>query len=196
MGAIASSSSELVASASCASRLEAVFMRCFTHSDCTRLAGGFDEPLYKPAGCEGEIHVLQYRADFVASALHEVAHWCIAGPARRLQTDFGYWYIPDGRNPGQQRAFEAVEYKPQALEWFFSKACAQQFHISIDNLHGSMGDGDSDSDFERLVVAQAQKWQCEGLPVDGGKFFRGLCREFSVADDLAGLHFSSSELHQ
>ncbi len=192
MGAIVLS--ELAASTPCASRLESVFMRCFSHSNGTRLAGGFDEPLYKPAGCAGQMHLLRYREDFFASALHEVAHWCIAGPARRLQTDFGYWYVPDGRNPAQQSAFEAVEYKPQALEWFFSKACAQPFRISIDNLHGPMGDNGSDSGFERRVIEQALKWQHEGLPVDGGVFFRALCREFSVSDELNGLRFSRSEL--
>ena len=102
---------------SCVERLEQVFMRCFGSSLCTRLQGGAAEPLYQPATLEGDYHVLYYRADYFASALHEVAHWCIAGEIRRQQTDFGYWYAPDGRSPAQQRAFERVECRPQALEW-------------------------------------------------------------------------------
>ncbi|GAM69307.1 transporting ATPase [Vibrio sp. JCM 19236] len=26
--------------------------------------------------------------------MHEIAHWCVAGPKRRLLEDFGYWYEP------------------------------------------------------------------------------------------------------
>ena len=82
-----------------------------------------NEPYYQPATGECDMHRLFYRSDYFASALHEVAHWCIAGERRRQLADFGYWYTPDGRSPQQQSAFEAVEAKPQPLDWFFSLAC-------------------------------------------------------------------------
>ncbi len=53
---------------------------------------------------------------FYASALHEIAHWCIAGENRCQQVDYGYWYEPNGRSEERQFEFEKVEVKPQALE--------------------------------------------------------------------------------
>ena len=91
-----------------AQRLEAVFGACFAARWRTRLVGGAGEPFYQPARSAGEYHLLHYRLDYFASALHEVAHWCIAGTRRRRLPDFGYWYAPDGREPVQQRAFEAL----------------------------------------------------------------------------------------
>ena len=85
-------------------RLERAFADCFADKLHTRLQGGADEPLYQPALQQGHSHVLHYRADYFASALHEVAHWCIAGTARRRQVDFGYWYAPDGRSGNEQLA--------------------------------------------------------------------------------------------
>jgi len=156
------------------------------------MSGGFDEPLYQPAAGKEQSHELRYREDFFASALHEASHWCIAGPVRRQQTDFGYWYTPDGRSAAQQRAFESVEYKPQALEWFFSRACRHPFRISVDNL--SSGCHSTDDAFERRVLAQARHWCLVGLPEDGARFFVALCREFGTQEDLGRLHFSLAEL--
>jgi len=178
----------------CVARVEAVFSRCFLASANTRLAGGFDEPLYQPAVGKEQNHELRYREDFFASALHEASHWCIAGPVRRQQTDFGYWYAPDGRSASQQRAFENVEYKPQALEWFFSRACGHSFRISVDNLSPCGGDSAPDDAFEGRVLAQARHWCQVGLPADGARFFVALCREFGTQEDLGRLHFSLAEL--
>lgn len=181
--------------APCVSRLEAVFSRCFLDSDNTRLSGGFNEPLYQPATDTDQIHELRYREDFFSSALHEASHWCIAGPVRRLQTDFGYWYTPDGRSISQQIAFENVEYEPQALEWFFSKACGHRFRISVDNLLGGGSVHSSDDAFERRVLAQARHWCQVGLPGDGARLFVALCREFGTESNLGELQFSLSELN-
>jgi elongation factor P hydroxylase len=123
-----------------AQRLEEVFARCFSRRWRTRLVGGADEPSYQPATDRHALHVLHYRSDYFASALHETAHWCIAGERRRQLPDFGYWYAPDGRDQQQQLAFEAVEARPQALEWLFSLACGYRFRISVDNL-GAPGGG-------------------------------------------------------
>jgi len=174
--------------------LETVFAQCFSVGENTILAGGFDEPLYEPASGEGQMHCLRYREDFFASALHEVAHWCIAGPERRLLTDFGYWYAPDGRSERQQKAFESVEYKPQALEWYFSKACKHRFRLSSDNLDGLGGAIPANDCFQRRVIDQAKHWRQEGLPARGEIFFLALCREFGNVADFSALDFSLSEL--
>lgn len=176
-------------------RVEQVFMRCFGSSLCTRLQGGAAEPLYQPATLEGEYHVLYYRADYFASALHEVAHWCIAGEIRRQQTDFGYWYAPDGRSPAQQRAFERVECRPQALEWFFSRACGHRFRLSMDNLQAMEDDASHISGFAQTVYAEVLQLQRLGLPPRAAAFFQGLCREFDTPVDPADLQFTVEELN-
>jgi hypothetical protein len=163
----------------CSQRLEQVFARCFGARWRTRLVGGADEPFYQPAAGVQEEHLLYYRHDYFASALHEVAHWCIAGERRRQQADFGYWYAPDGRSPAQQAAFEKVESKPQALEWLFARACGYPFCISVDNLGAPGGEPDT-GPFKRQVLAQAQLWQRQGLPRRGGQFFAALATEFAT----------------
>ena len=120
--------------------LERIFSACFAESYATVLEGGGQEPLYVPsADPDRTPHRIIYRADYFASALHEVAHWCLAGSKRRRLEDYGYWYAPDGRGPEEQVAFEAAEARPQALEWIFSDACGFDFHLSADNLDGGVG---------------------------------------------------------
>ncbi|RLA46343.1 MAG: transporting ATPase [Gammaproteobacteria bacterium] len=176
-------------------RLERVFADCFAAKLHTRLQGGADEPLYQPALQEGGWHVLYYRADYFASALHEVAHWCIAGAARRQRVDFGYWYVPDGRNDARQQAFEAVESKPQALEWYFAKASGYRFRVSVDNMERVSGEVLAMSDFPREVYEQALGWQREGLPGRAEEFFHSLCREFDTPASPRELHFDLAELN-
>jgi len=106
----------------------------------TVLVGGACEPLYQPAQYPNQPHKIFFSYDYFASALHEVAHWCVAGSARRLLTDYGYWYCPDGRDAKQQAEFEQVEIKPQAIEWAFSLACNKPFRVSTDNLTGQASD--------------------------------------------------------
>lgn len=106
----------------------------------TRLVRGDDEPVYLPADQSCPYHRVIYAHGFFASALHEIAHWCIAGETRRHQVDYGYWYTPDGRDEEQQKAFEQVEVKPQAIEWAFSIACDFKFNFSLDNLDGAPAD--------------------------------------------------------
>jgi elongation factor P hydroxylase len=177
-----------------AQALEQVFSDCFGESSNAILQGGFSEPLYQPAPGAGQFNVLRYREDFFASALHEVAHWCIAGSARRKQVDFGYWYAPDGRNASQQSAFENVEYKPQALEWFFAKACGYRFRISVDNLNPQGSHSLSEGAFEQRVIEQAKSWVEHGLPADGSNFFKALCSKFGTSDQLSKLRFPLAEL--
>jgi elongation factor P hydroxylase len=182
------------AAAFTAARLERVFDACFAGHWNTRLSGGAQEPLYQPAQRAGDYHALHYRCDYFASALHEVAHWCIAGERRRQLQDFGYWYAPEGRSADQQYAFETVECKPQALEWFFSRACAYRFQVSADNLDlASRGLLDT-SLFKRRVLEQALSWQQTGLPARAELFYRGLCCEFGTGVRAPDLHFTLSEL--
>jgi len=119
--------------------LERVFADCFAEEFRTVLEGGGEEPLYVPSSRPDiSPHRIVYRADYFASALHEVAHWCLAGAERRTREDYGYWYAPDGRDGTQQAEFERVEARPQALEWIFSDACGFDFHLSADNLEGDI----------------------------------------------------------
>jgi elongation factor P hydroxylase len=176
------------------SRVERVFNQCFAGTYKARLCGGADEPLYQPAQAPGAYHALYYRGDYFASALHETAHWCIAGAGRRQQPDFGYWYTPEGRNLDQQRAFEAAEYKPQALEWFFSRACAFRFQVSADNLAlDRLGKLDT-STFQKRVLEQARAWQVTGLPARPGIFYQALCHEFGTAVSPGQLRFERVDL--
>jgi hypothetical protein len=114
--------------------LQGLFCQCFEQQFNTCLRGNATEPLYSPSSAKQAQHVIFYRDDYFSSALHEIAHWCIAGDKRRLQTDYGYWYAPDGRSAQQQKTFALAEQKPQALEWAFSIACNIPFRVSIDNL--------------------------------------------------------------
>ncbi|MCH8543126.1 MAG: elongation factor P hydroxylase [Alcanivorax sp.] len=144
--------------------LELLFAQTFAERYQTVLCGGAEEPLYQP----GSPHRIVYTRDYFRSALHEVAHWCVAGAARRQQVDYGYWYAPDGRDAVQQRAFEQAEVKPQALELLFCEACGHPFTVSLDNLNGNL-DGLSDDDaqgggseaFARAVTAQAAVYRTQ-----------------------------------
>jgi len=144
-----------------AQQVEYLFLDCFYGSHRTRLLGGAAEPLYAPATGPGDA-IIHYREDFAASALHEIAHWCVAGPGRLQQEDYGYWYSPDGRSAQQQRAFEKVEVVPQAIEWHFALACGLPFRVSADNL--SQTDSDGGSDFARAVLQQARQFCEQALP--------------------------------
>lgn len=177
-----------------AARLEQVFDRCFSERWQTRLLGGAEEPYYQPARGKGQKHALYYRKDYFASALHEVAHWCIAGDERRLQPDFGYWYTPGDRDINQQHAFEAVETRPQALEWIFSRACGYRFRPSADNLELAARGLLDVACFNRRVVAEARHWQERGLPSRADIFYRALCSEFCTRCSPAELQFDLCEL--
>ncbi len=100
------------------------------------------EPEYFPAQGNQPARIA-FAHGYFASALHEISHWCIAGEQRRTLPDLGYWYAPDGRNAEQQALFEQLEIKPQALEWLFSHACQRKFQVSLDNLNGESGSGNT-----------------------------------------------------
>lgn len=142
-----------------------LFDGLFADSEKTRLIRGEGEPEYLPADADCAYHRVIFAHGFYESALHEISHWCIAGKARRQLPDFGYWYEPDGRTAEQQRLFEQVEVKPQALEWILSVACGRRFRISADNLSGNDPDQDSgEQAFRDAVSRQVQTYLQRGLP--------------------------------
>lgn len=107
------------------------FNGCFADTLNTRLIKGEEEPVYLPADDAVPYHRIIFAHGYYASALHEIAHWCITGARRRLLVDFGYWYCPDGRDADTQARFERAEIKPQALEWMFCVAAGFPFHAQL-----------------------------------------------------------------
>ena len=138
-----------------------IFNSCFLKEYNTVLVKGEDEPIYLPADDKSAHHCIFFAHGFFASALHECSHWLIAGPNRRELIDFGYWYEPDGRSEAQQKQFQIVEVKPQAIEWILSMAAGYPFRVSIDNLTGSEADTDA---FKLAVYNQVKSYLEKGLP--------------------------------
>ncbi|AJQ94940.1 elongation factor P hydroxylase [Gynuella sunshinyii] len=167
-----------------------IFNRLFDISEQTVLVRGGDEPIYLPAWHTGYRCEIQFAHGFFASALHEIAHWCIAGRERRQLVDFGYWYEPDGRSQQQQSLFERVEVKPQALEWIFHRSCDHRFRISADNLSGEATDS---SVFKQNVIQQVHTYLLEGLP-SRAALFRDALQDFYKTSDLSPKDFSLLKL--
>lgn len=154
-----------------------LFNACFKSSHNTLLIAGGEEPLYRPASAEQRCHHIVFTRNYFASALHEVAHWCIAGARRRRLIDYGYWYCPDGRNEEEQRAFERAEEKPQAIEWAFHIAAGSRFRLSIDNLSGD-SISNSPKDFGRRVHARLGEYHEHGFPPRARHFIDCLCSAY------------------
>ena len=152
----------------------------------TCLRGGALEPIYLPASAGQPLHQIHFTQDYCASALHEIAHWCVAGTKRLSLVDFGYWYAPDGRSQAQQVQFEQVEIKPQALEWIFSVAAGLRFRVSADNLAQGIG---ASSAFKRAVTQQAQNYCQQGLPTRAAQWVASLADFFKVSDPLNSQHY-------
>ncbi|CAB0149764.1 Elongation factor P hydroxylase [Pseudidiomarina piscicola] len=156
-------------------RLITIFDDCFYANYRTRLVAGDDEPLYRPAATSDEDHQIIFAHGFFASALHEIAHWCIAGEKRRQLEDYGYWYEPDGRDAQQQAEFEQMERKPQALEMLFSLCAGVPFQVSVDNLHGAEVDREA---FTAAVHEQLITYLSQGLPARAECFARALATAY------------------
>lgn len=139
----------------------AIFNDTFFSTYNTKLIKGEDEPIYLPADESHSYHRIIFAHGYYASAMHEIAHWCVAGAKRRLLEDFGYWYVPDGRTAEQQHEFEKVEIKPQAIEWALCAAAGKSFHVSADNLEGATPDTQT---FKMNVFKQVQCYLSEGFP--------------------------------
>ena len=152
-----------------AHHLTRLFNREFAVSDETELIGGAAEPYYQP----GAPHRVYFRADYVRSALHEVAHWCVAGARRRQLPDYGYWYSPDGRDAEQQRAFFAVEARPQAIERCFCEATGISFSPSVDNV-GAHLEPQQLRRFEARIQQWCDQFERTGLPPRAAQFVTAL----------------------
>ena len=155
-------------------RIIKVFRDSFSDAFDVDLVGGAEEPYYQPKTSTSDKNRIIFTKDYSSSALHEVAHWCVAGHLRRKMEDYGYWYAPDGRTPAQQREFELVEVKPQALEWIFSRACGLQFRVSADNISGQVGPSPA---FKCAIVEQVHQY-CKKLPARAKVFVSHLSAEF------------------
>lgn len=158
-----------------------IFNDCFLAEYNTILVKGLDEPIYLPADENRPHHELHFAHGFFASALHESSHWFIAGKERRKLVDFGYWYVPDGRNEEQQALFQQVEVKPQAIEWILSHAAGFRFQISVDNLSGEETDADP---FKNAVHEQVKVYCEKGLPARANTFFQALCKFYGTSSEL------------
>lgn len=168
-----------------------IFNTCFASKYNTRLVKGEDEPIYLPAADVHGYHALFFAHGFFSSALHECSHWLIAGEERRKLVDFGYWYLPDGRNAQQQELFQKVEVKPQALEWILSRASGTKFRVSIDNLNGMESDTEA---FKKAVYLQVSYYCKHGLPERAQQLRNALCDFYNQPTALKIEEFRIEEI--
>lgn len=159
---------------SAAVRIARAFNQTFYPTHQTVMEGGGAEPLYEPAAGRQPARIV-HTYDYPASALHEAAHWCIAGPARRGQRDYGYWYEPGPRNRIQRTAFFAVEAKVQALEAVFASSCGVRFVVSADDFAATP---DELARFSRIVREQIDVSLSSVLPARARRFRDALRAEF------------------
>lgn len=169
----------------------ALFNQTFSSTYNTQLVCCEAEPIYRPADDQYPFHRIIFAHGFFASALHEIAHWCVAGKERRLLEDFGYWYEPDGRNRQQQAQFEKVEVKPQALEWIFSQSADFRFHFSADNLNGEAGVSEN---FKQAVLKQVHDYLETGLPKRALMWSETLIDHYRKHKPLCKTEFSLEQL--
>ena len=155
-----------------------LFNQEFVESDRTEPICGAAEPYYEP----GSLNRIYFRADYVRSALHEVAHWCVAGRRRRQLADYGYWYSPDGRDAKQQQAFFAVEARPQAVERYFCEAIGIAFSPSVDNV-GAQIEPQQLRHFEARIQEWCHQFALTGLPLRAARFVTVLRSTTSLSQD-------------
>lgn len=139
----------------------------------TVMRGGGNEPEYRPASGWMPA-VVVYTRDYPASALHEAAHWCIAGARRRTLADYGYWYVPGPRTAAERDAFFAVECRVQALESVFAAAAGVRFVVSADDFAAPH------DELERFAgcVARRAATLATALPRRAQRFRDALAMEF------------------
>lgn len=175
-----------------------LFDQCFSESYNTRLEKGGDYPIYLPEfidegnePSERPYNVILFAHGFYSSALHEIAHWLVAGKERRKLEDFGYWYEPDGRSAERQREFEQVEVKPQAIEWILATAANFRYFASADNLTGDAGDN---SAFKQAVYDQVKIYAEKGLPLRAEKLRQALSEFYGTPNQIDLANFDLSRI--
>ncbi|MFT5692280.1 MAG: elongation factor P hydroxylase [Oceanicoccus sp.] len=175
----------------CVNDLISIFNSTFLKTENTQLVKGEGEPIYLPSNEKSQFSQVVFAHGFFSSALHEVAHWCVAGTERRELVDYGYWYEPDGRNLEQQKEFERVEIMPQALEWIFAVSCDKRFSVSVDNLSGA----ESDSRPFKMAVYGKVMSLCEsGLSGRAASFHEHLADFYQTPRNLSSDLFLFSSL--
>src|SRR4051794_37333932 len=157
-----------------ASRIARTFDRTFLASHRTFMVGGGAEPLYQPGDAYTPARI-RFTRDFPASALHEAAHWCLAGAQRRTRRDYGYWYEPGPRDARTRAAFFAAECNVQAVEASFAEVCGVRFVVSADDFAAPH---DALEAFERSVAHRIGELHARGLPPRAAAFRAALLREF------------------
>lgn len=163
-----------------------LFDSTFFKSHNVRLIRGDDEPIYLPADTQIPFNRIVFAHGFYRSALHEIAHWCVAGAERRQQVDYGYWYESDGRDSKQQTEFEQVEVVPQAIEWALSIAAGCPFEVSCDNLDGALPDRHA---FSKKVLAQVEQFLVDGFPKRAEQFIAVLAKHYETSFPLSSQSF-------
>ena len=158
-----------------------IFNQCFEQEYNTRLVKGGEEPIYIPANAYCPYNAIYFARGFYSSALHEIAHWLVAGKERRKLEDFGYWYEPDGRSEQRQREFEQVEVKPQAIEWILAVAAGYRYFASSDNLNGNAGDTQP---FKQAVYQQVKTYAEKRLPKRAETLRKALCAFYGTEDKI------------
>lgn len=171
-----------------------LFESTFFNQFNTRLIIGEDEPIYLPKSEFCSFNQIIFAHGFYASALHEISHWCVAGAKRRLLEDFGYWYLPDGRNREQQAKFELAELKPQAVEWALSVACNKPFDVSVDNLNGEAEP--NRVAFKAKVLEQVKCYFEQGFPPQAQDFIFTLSQFYKTKYPLSLQSFEKNEAPQ
>ena len=168
-----------------ANRIGRVFNGLFaasTHTERrTVMMGGGAEPLFLPA-TDDQPARLVFTRDYASSALHEAAHWCIAGAARRRQIDYGYHYDAPPRTAQQRHRFFDLELRCQAMELLFTTAARQPFRVSIDDLDTppERAMQISAADFATDVHAAAIAMNARGLPSRAARLRDALSAEFKA----------------
>lgn len=158
--------------------LMVVFNEVF-YDSATVLVRGGDEPEYIAQTEQAPAQIV-FAHGYFSSALHELSHWCIAGKKRRTLDDFGYWYCPDGRTLEQQKQFEQVEIRPQAIECLLTLATGRKFLTSKDNLNAAFDTSDSTFDIDVFNQAVAYLKKPKNLPKDAQRLlivFLILCQD-------------------
>jgi elongation factor P hydroxylase len=158
-----------------AARIANVFNRVYGASHRACMVGGGVEPLYEPATADRSARIV-FTRDYPASALHEAAHWCLAGAARRQLRDYGYFYVPGPRDPQSRAAFFASESDVQAVEALFAEVCGVRFVVSADDFAAPHEELES---FERSVRAAIERRRTCGLPARAARFRNALIAAFS-----------------
>jgi hypothetical protein len=166
------------------------------------LVKGNDEPIYLPAhhtdiGIPAKPYAqVVFAHGFYASALHEIAHWCLAGEQRRTLVDFGYWYCPDGRTAEQQAKFQQVEIKPQAIEWALCISAGFSFNVSCDNISGDeFGQQPDRHQFQKTIFKQVKAYLEEGFPKRAQQLMHRLAQFYSTQVPTQVEHFEYQQNH-